>query len=732
MPEGKGEGLTLLIAEGVATTLSVQEATGYPAVAALSLSNFAKTLKVMRARYPKATLLLLADLDKKTGKAAPDASKAAKASGAILIAPDFGPDRPEGATDFNDLHQAQGLDAVRGQIERVAEIVRPGVEAEASVAPEGDVETTDGVEPNPFPAIEDRPRYLVIDDWVKFKLEGRIKKARPGVYHCGIDTKGDEPKPFETWFCSPLHVDAITFDAQHNNFGRLLRFKNTLGKWREWAMPMDLLKGSGEELRGELLNMGVDLHAYHARREMPSYLTQERPERRMHCALQTGWAGSNFVLPDVVIGPTAAGVIFQTGERQLDEYTTAGTLDGWKAGIGALAVGNPILMMNLSAGFTGPMLAKCNAEGGGIHNYGDSSTGKTTLIEGACSIWGGTNYRRSWKGTANGQEAVAALFNDNLLALDEISEADPREVGSVIYQLGNGRGKQRANRSGAARSVARWRCLILSSGERTIATTMLEGGHRAKAGQSVRMLDIPVARKYGAWDDLHGMASGAAFSDAIKRASAAQHGHVGRSFLERLTRETQDFSATLEGVKALPLFGVSGGEGQDKRAAARFALIGMSGELATEYGLTGWTAGDALKAAALCLRLWQAERGTGNNEQREILEKISRFIERHGDSRFSDADSTADAKVYDRAGWWRDGPGGRHYLFNADGMREALAGFDFKRALDVLQMLGAIDPPKANGERARFERIDGRAVKVYRVDPDKLTDCEVAGGEHGA
>jgi hypothetical protein len=50
----------------------------------------------------------------------------------------------------------------------------------------------------------------------------------------------------------------------------------------------------------------------------------------------------------------------------------------------------------------------------------------------------------------------------------------------------------------------------------------------------------------------------------------------------------------------------------------------------------------------------------------------------------------------------------------------------------VLQMLGAIDPPKANGERARFERIDGRAVKVYRVDPDKLTDCESAGGEHGA
>ena len=45
--------------------------------------------------------------------------------------------------------------------------------------------------------------------------------------------------------CSPLHIDAVTFDGQDNNFGRLLRFKNTLGRWREWAMPMELLRGGG-------------------------------------------------------------------------------------------------------------------------------------------------------------------------------------------------------------------------------------------------------------------------------------------------------------------------------------------------------------------------------------------------------------------------------------------------------------------------------------------------------
>jgi putative DNA primase/helicase len=61
----------------------------------------------------------------------------------------------------------------------------------------------------------------------------------------------------------------VTFDGQGNNFGRLLRFKPTVGKWREWAMPMELLAGDGSQLRGELLAMGVELDPYKARQQLP-------------------------------------------------------------------------------------------------------------------------------------------------------------------------------------------------------------------------------------------------------------------------------------------------------------------------------------------------------------------------------------------------------------------------------------------------------------------------------
>ena len=576
---------------------------------------------------------------------------------------------------------------------------------------------------SPFPDLDNRPRYVVLDDWTS-SVDGN---HRPGVYYCGLITgkNNETPKPFNAWICSPLYIEAVTFDGQGNNFGRLLRFKPTVGKWREWPMPMELLASDGAQLRGELLAMGVELDPHKARQQLPHYLQSEHPKRRITCALQVGWCDDSFVLPDGVIGPKETGIIFQSGERGQEEHTQAGTLEGWRDGIASKAVGNPLLMLVISASFAGPLLKRCHLEGGGFHVFGDSSTGKTTLIEAACATWGGQGFKRSWRSTANGMEGAAAMSNDCLLALDEISECDPKEVGAIIYALGNGRGKQRASRSGNARGVTNWRCLVISSGERTISTTMQEGGNRAKAGQSVRLLDIPAAQTYGAWDNLHGATNPAAFSDAIKQTAIKHHGLAGREFLKKLTFENENYPVELDRTKALPMFATHGTEGQDKRAAARFALIGMAGELATSYGVTGWPVGEAVNAAAHAFRLWKSLRGRGNDEKYQIADKVRSFIERHGDSRFSNIEMTTEIiSVRDRAGWWRNKETGREYLFTAEAMRDATKGFDFKRSLDVLQEVGALPAPGADGKRARFLRVNRVAVKLYPINPEKLAGVD--------
>jgi putative DNA primase/helicase len=591
----------------------------------------------------------------------------------------------------------------------------------------GEEEEENASEPKTLDVVEvkKRPGFLVFDQWVIVGSE----KFRPGVWYFGIKpATGNAPEQLiNQWITTPIHIEAITHDNEDNNFGRCLRFRNTNKRWRAWAMPMELLAGDGTELRAELLAMGVEIDP-HSKHLLAQYLLSHHPERKMLCALQVGWCGNSFVLPDVVIGPGAANVIFQSGERGHEEYTKGGTFAGWQSEIAAMAVGNPMLGLAISASFAGSLLYPCNAESGGLHLFGDSSIGKTTELEGSCATWGGPNFKRSWRATANGMEGAAALYNDNFMPLDEISECPPKEINAIVYMLANGRGKQRASRTGNARSVLRWRCFIVSTGERTIATAMLEGGIRAKAGQSIRILDVPCQRKFGIFDELRGFANGPAFSDALRRSATKHYGHAGRAFLEKLTRDQRNMGDLLEKMKQVPAFNATGAEGQDKRAAARFALVALAGELAIEYGILPWKQGDAVKAAKVGYDAWQSQRTRGNDEPRQILDRVNAFIERHGDARFSDKDAPREDKygnstpgIRDRTGWWTDdATHGRVYLFTSDGLREALTGFDFSRALNVLEAAGALVLPNEKSEHRKAYKIGGRKVSLYAIVSEKL------------
>ena len=708
----------LVICEGFATGSSLHEATGHAVAVAFNAGNLEAVALALRSKYPGARLILAADDDwKRTeGNIGMDkATEAARAVGGLLAVPRFPEDcRPDDATDFNDLHQLHGGDA---GLEAVRDCFAAALADDA---------------PAPAPAIQipgehERPAYLVFDDWHE---DGGTRYA-PGVWHFGLKpSKGDAPPAMtQQRVCGPLHIEAVTTDTSDGNYGRLLRFKTTTGRWKSWAMPMAMLKGDGSDLRGELLSMGLDI-AHRGREQLTAYLQHRAPERVIQCATQTGWAGPErqaFVLPDAVIGPQADGVTYQSDHAGGDEYTTRGTLAGWQAGTAALAVGNPMLVLALCTAFAGPVLALVGADSGGINTIGASSKGKSSMLFAACSVWGGPSYRRNWRATGNGLESVAALFNDSLLALDEISQCDPREVGETVYMLGNGQGKTRAARTGGARSVARWRVSILSNGERSIVATMEEGGFRTKAGQAVRIIDLPVTdQAHGAWDRLHQYPSGAALSDALRREAETHYGHAGRAFLERLTRDDHDqVRELLASIKARPEFNAEGGEGQFQRVAARFAVLALAGELATAYGVTGWQRGEAIRATAVALRLWlgMQDGRTTDAEGPQVVDQVTEFIDRHGDSRFSDADADPlhSPPVRERAGWWRDRDGERVYLFTGQGLKDALKGHDLKRALDHLEQAGML---KTRNKTERIRAIGGTTKKFYTVKPTDAGDAK--------
>ena len=113
LPDAVG---TLLIGEGVATVLSSREASGHPAIAALSSGNLLAVAKAMRERYPAAALVILADLVKATGAPDPHAIEAARSVGGKLAVPDFGAIRDPNSTDFNDMALTCGAEGVERAI----------------------------------------------------------------------------------------------------------------------------------------------------------------------------------------------------------------------------------------------------------------------------------------------------------------------------------------------------------------------------------------------------------------------------------------------------------------------------------------------------------------------------------------------------------------------------------------------------------------------------------------
>lgn len=566
------------------------------------------------------------------------------------------------------------------------------------------------------------PHFERLEDWTE---DAQGRRRPPGVYWHGCDRQG-EPLPPE-WISDPLRVVACTRDDRGEAWGRLLAFKDREGRAHEWAMPMELLRADGADLRGELLRLGLMIATHPRQRQrLADYIGREHPAEFARCVERTGWHAGAYVLPHRTIGAAAERVLYQAETSAGNTYAEAGALAGWRDQVAALCVGNSRLLVAVSMGFSALLLGRTGDESGGIHLRGASSTGKSTALAVAASLFGNpVRYVQRWRATSNGLEAMAAAHCDALLILDELAQMDPREAGEAAYLLANGQGKARAARTGGARARASWRLLFLSAGEISLSAHMQAAGKRAHAGQEIRLadLDADAGKGFGLFENLHGRADGAALARELAEATSRHHGTAAPAFLSALVAELDQVPAVIEAVRRawlnrhLP----AGASGQAHRVAGRFALIGAAGEIATGYGLTGWPKGTALEAAAVCFRAWTDGRGgAGNREPAAMLDQVRRFLLAHGEARFADLDGSDDRRtIVNRCGFRRQGPGGTgwRYFIPAASWPEICEGFEPKAVAALLAARGCLEAD-GQGKTARRERLPelGR-VRCYVVTP---------------
>lgn len=581
--------------------------------------------------------------------------------------------------------------------------------------------------------------------------ESRFSLDESGLYYLEYDAGNDAPP---LWICSKLEVTAVTRDAKNEAWGRLLEFDDLDGVHHAWAMPMDLLRGDGAEYRGALLSMGLQISTMtKARNLLTQHIQTARVEARARCVERTGWHDGSFVMPNKTIGNhQQEKIIFQSAVNTQSTFKQKGSLAGWQDNISKPCAGNSRLVFAISAAFASPLLEVTGMESGGVHFRGDSSTGKTTALRVASSVWGGLDYLQRWRATDNGLESLAAQHSDCLLVLDELSQVDPKSAGEVAYMLANGSGKVRSIRTGAMRDTASWRLLFLSSGEAGLTEHMALAGRKPKAGQEIRLLDIPAeaGKGFGIFDTLHDHIGGAAFSKSLSEAVGKHYGVASIAFLSKLVDNLDKISSHVKKLQKTftekHLNGDAGG--QANRAALRFALIAAAGEIATVWGITGWNNGEAIAAADTCFKAWLTQRGgAGNAEERAMLAQVQRFFELHGESRFSDwerpaSDTSQHApKTLNKAGYRKhfdakDADGNNIYTGEtySDGdekkardteffvypetfRSEICAGYDYKVIQKLLDKHGALLRPSSGKNYTRNERLPAEGKQdIYRIN----------------
>jgi len=698
----------LLIAEGVATALSASQCTGYPAIASLSVGQMEAAARVMRKRYPHASLVLLADLDKVTGNPHETAVKAAQSLGVRLAVPDFGEARRSDQTDLNDLHSVRGAVAVKAAIE-------------AALA-DGAGQTADAVAhpaTNGTPASDAKEaHYAVINGGLSF-IDTRIDKET-----------GEVTYTTPVWLCDEMAV----LGSGRDDAGRQYR----LLQWRR--------QGNGEPIRlampsadiGEregwaaMRNRGLAVATQPAARHRLAYYLQKEGGTVWHeIVTMAGWQHGAYVLPNGdLIGTPTRQIFYNGGTPKESAYTPAGSLETWRDTVGAMARENPLVAAAIACSFAGPLLSLIGARDGiGLHLHARTSSGKSTAGDCAASVWGRpTDVMHTWDGTSIGLAKTAEYANDGLLYLDEIGSGDARKIGPGIYQMLNGVSRLQGTKDGGVVASRSWRLTMISTGEVGMAQYLAEGGQTPRGGQEIRMMDIPAdSGAYRAFDSIHGRKDGDAFSTELTAAARANYGTVGRAFVEWLAARQSEIKGRVTSTQTDMLAALET-EHPDasppaKRATRKWGVLVAAAEMASEAGLTGWTQNEARTWVMSAWARWLGAFGTVDRDDERLLEQVDGILRAQELGRFVllPIDPAKEPSTNNILGYRRYVDGNPVFLVLPSAFKdEVIKGYELRHACRVLHEAGMLD---RNDKRGQYTVNAGRpAGMVYRARTRKADD----------
>lgn len=559
------------------------------------------------------------------------------------------------------------------------------------------------------------------------ELKARVESREDGLFWIipKVDKDSGEIINNEAWLCSPLEVVGSGSDGAERYL--VLRWRSPRGK-EDITRPIPSADIGERDGWRALKAGGVNVTTKSSYRAiLADWLQQSGGGQEWIISQTTGWHHGAYIMPDgEVIGEPETPILFNGRSAAASGYAVAGTPDSWKQSVSRLACGNPSMMLGVAAALSAPLIGLVGADGFGVHLFEQSSAGKTTTANIASSIWGEPDaLRLTWYGTALGIANEAEAHNDSLLPLDEIGQgSSAKDVATSAYTLFNGAGKLQGAKEGGNRELKRWRTVAISTGEMDIETFLSAGGIRVKAGQLVRLLNIPMEKA----SVFHECQNGKQHADALKEAYQVNHGAAGREWVRYLALHQQEAKQAVRESQARwrALIPADYGE-QVHRVGERFAILEAA--LVMGAAITGWTELQSRDAIQHCFNAWVKEFGTGNREHQQIIEQCEAFLNAYGFSRYlSYPDSDArDLPVKELAGYRTGSQAGdetfKFYTFPAAFEQEIARGFNhtqFARALASAGMLETGD--KGRHKKKALRKMGGKQhvfyVLMYSPDDD--------------
>lgn len=328
------------------------------------------------------------------------------------------------------------------------------------------------------------PLYVIVDNAVV-----KLKRSE------------DDYRKFEpvAKVCNAVYIVLIKSDVESKVKTCVLRYLNVSGKWEKKECGVDALVNERSVV--ELSRYGVDVTSSNAKDVAKHMSNQLRMAKTMKQIGKVGFVRINgkFYWVGHKCLTERDGKIFVSSKLQYSgklNLERHGDYETYKSMLKNEVFPSPQLTTILCLGLSAPLIGYFGKEFQVpniiAHLSGDSSSGKTTALKLAATLFGSpvnkeekNSVLSSWNVTENALLEMMAGNQGIPIALDEAGMKKDKNFGSLIYRLHEGKDKIRLKFGEGNTDVREWHTTIISSGE-----IPLNDHTDAATGQGIRLLSF--------------------------------------------------------------------------------------------------------------------------------------------------------------------------------------------------------------------------------------------------